>query len=461
MSDTFLIAVEQCPLCESTRKNLFCAGCVWKGNFTHSSDNGGGETYSEKGKRIVDLSDVIKPYFANVKSVEKKVETLSRKQVEVAESIFRIQTLKEVIHTLEKEALLRQADLSRRKEDYERRKDDLEAYRVKVDESLREMQSYKHETQALKDRYKDAKSELVRRRQKSIRCLKDEVFPITTRPVYKEFGTPPGETIATRGLSTDLVVETSCSPEMDLEEATTCTYTEGRWVQTSLSENEYCIIGCGLPASSDYYKYFEWLKSHRKETRGPESESNVHSHPALEIPAALMYACQALKISSKILGVNLPYNISYGDFANPYIQQRKLLEAILKLNKNTMYLSFSQLIDTSFLSPLQTLQNLDICLSEKNQLLGHIGNFHTQEYRVPNVLDLDAPDDGDYDCDDEDDPSAKEDWDSLKDLQDLARDMSFSEGESVSTEQLNSSSATGLVTSAAASMISFWPWKKS
>ena len=469
MSDTFLVAVEKCPLCETTRRKLTCHVCIRNGNFTHTADLDG-ETYEKKSQSVIGLVQNTKPFFNCIRKYARCNEDIGKKKADIVLLGHKVQTLQEVIGSLKRDIAIEKDNLRERKEKYHEKLKMLEFLKSNNMESYSEAAICERSFTDLRGILEDVQSQLVKVRKNSIQRLKEDIFPFTTRPVYKDFGTPPGVTLATRGLSNDLIVETSSSPEMDLEEATTCQYKEGEWVQTSLSENEYCIAGCGLPSSGDYVKYFEWMKSYRKGTRGSDEDGNFHSQPGLEIPAALTYTCQVLTVSSKILGISLPFKINYRDLTNPHIRQRKLFDNILKLNKNVIYICFSQLIKPNQLLPMQTLQNLDTCLSECNPFLGHTGNFETYQVEMdswfPNLefgisedCDFLSDDEDNDDGNDDDDSSDKDDWDSLKDLQELPKDISYTEGRSKSTEQFISSSASDLVTSAAASVVSLWPWK--
>ena len=463
MSDLFLVAVEKCPLCESSRRKLTCCDCVREGSFSYCNEQDG-ETYSVKREKILAAVEKIKEPASRIQYLHERNANYEKKRLELLSLKFRLASLTEVVQNLDKQNKSEKVQLKERQKQYCVRSEAVE--KVKRDATA----TANHLENALKvlsnheDKLKKFESQVISSRKKAVKNLKHDIFPITIRPVYKEFGTPPRLTIATRGMSNDLVLEASKSAQTDLEEATKFTYEEGQWIQKNLSEMEYCISGPGLPASGDYFKYYEWLKSYRKEARGPDAESNIHANPALEIPAALTYTCQALKVASKILDVNLPHRMNSGDFANPYINQKKLFDSISKLNMNIIYLCFSQLVCLSKISPMQTLQNLDVCLSAENPNLGHFGDFETYDYDLPEMfteLDSDILEDLYFDSDDDEDDNTKEDWDSLTDLPEMPKDFSFAEsGTSTSTEQSLSSSATGLVTSAAASISSLWPWKK-
>ena len=93
--------------------------------------------------------------------------------------------------------------------------------------------------------------------------------------------------------------------------------------------------------------------------------------------------------------------------------------------------------------------------------------FETFQFALP-----DCPFDSDssaeellFDSDSESDASEKEDWDRLADLPDMPKDVSDMEASSSTSrtsprDQSLSTSASGLVTSAAASVAALWPWKK-
>lgn len=466
MSEAFLVAVEICPLCSSTRRKFTCLDCVQKGQFANSNEQNG-ELYVEKKEKILSLTNRKKGPFSDIETYHQKNYRNEQKKLEVFALSLKLCSLRQAVLSLQEQQDFDKKIVKSRKVNFKLHTRELAELKVKVLGFGNELKSKQTLLDEEKLKLEDVSTKLIAVRKRRVRNLLNDIFPISQRTVYREFGTPPRATIATRQISNDLILESSLTAELDLEEATKFTYEGGQWVQSSLSETEYCIVEPGLPVSGDFSKYYEWLKSHRKEIRSPDSDSDAHTHPALGIPAALSYAVQAINIVSCFLDVNLPTKLNFKDFGNPYICHKKLMDAVSKLNVNIMYLNFSQLTDPELLSPMQNVKNLDICLSAENQHLGHIGPFEVHDYDLPDIFSDSDSSAGDLHFDtessdnDDDDDLWGEDWDSLQDLPDLPRDVSSLMSRPNSTEQSLSASATGLVTSAAASVASLWPWKRS
>ncbi len=463
MSESFLVAIEICPLCSSTRRKFTCSDCVQKGNFIYSNKHDN-DSFIEKKNRKSLLVQEKEPFATRIEKYHTLVSNKDRKRSEIFALKLKLNVLKEAAIDEENAKNHESQKLRKRKNNFKtnwKRLEELKSSNFSFEEKI------KLEIQFLREhkfKLDGIKTEIIAFRKRRIRSLLSDIFPIFSKTVYSEFGTPPRATISTRDLSNDLVLEASLNAETDLEDATKYTYEGGQWIETCLSETEYCIVEPGAPLSGDYVKYYDWLRSHRKEVRDPESDSDIHTHPALGIPAALMYTAQAVQITSCILDVNLPAKImSFGDFGDPYICHKKLMSDVSKLNTNIMYLCFSQLINKETLQPMQTIRNLDICLSKENTSLGHIGSFEINDFYIPEIFNDSDSSLGDLQIDSDSDNEyiSNEDWDSLKDLPDLPKDFMFQESQVNSTEQSLSASATGLVTSAAASVASLWPWKKS
>eukprot|EP00794_Sanderia_malayensis_P004665 gene4665-5274_t len=465
MSEPFLVAIEVCPLCSSTRRKFSCTNCVQKGNFIYSNNQEDKELFIDKKSRQLLLEQGKKPLSTRIEKYHALEINKDKKRRDIFVLKQKLEFLRENIASEQHRKEFEIQELKTRRNSFKinwKKLEERKANRSTFEETIQvniEILSRQ------KSQLEDVKLGIIAKRKRRIGSLLTNIFPIFSRTIYSEFGTPPRTTISTRGLSSDLILEASLTAETDLEEATKYTYEGGQWIQANLSLTEYCIVEPGLPSSGDYVKYYDWLKSHRKEVRDPDSDTDIHSHPSLGIPAALMYTAQAVHVSSLILDVNLPARMNFKDFGDPYICNKRLMDSVSKLNKNIMYLCSSQLVPQQSISPMQTIKNLEICLSKENLNLGHAEAFDVYDYSLPDIFsDSDSSIDdlrmSSDDEDNDDDVMSAEDWDSLTDLRDLPRDVSFVESQSTEEQSSLSASATGLVTSAAASVASLWPWKK-
>ncbi|XP_057315002.1 beclin 1-associated autophagy-related key regulator-like [Hydractinia symbiolongicarpus] len=478
MSRPLSVAVESCPLCGRTRKQFTCKSCVNSGNFVtsngcnkkNSSRRGEEErtkcSYAEKLKRLKVVVAVRDDYHERIVTLlgGKGTENQFEEKVLLQERV-------KILHIILKEAKSRNEHAKKSTDDLSlkisERKELISRMMTKTErlKSGSRLQEKKEKFLQNKEELHVKNEELKRVRISHVQALITDIFPLSKRDVYPAFGTPPRTTVTVEEFMGDVISESLSTTEKELEEATRTVHVGGRWISQNSVETEHTIIDVGMPSTADFIMYFEWLKSYRNEPRNPESQSGLHVYSVLNIPASLLYTSQLTDGLAFFLDVNLPHKIDYPNFGLLAVSRQRLFQTINKLTHNIMHLCFSQLVSPSELDSNDLLKNIQLCASTENSYLGWRGPFETFEYEL-----TDCPFDSDssaeevnYDSDNES-VSENDDWDQLIDLPPDHRDVQ-SETPPPSFEQSRdrslSSSASGLMTSAAASVASaLWSWKR-
>ncbi|OWK09435.1 ATG14 [Cervus elaphus hippelaphus] len=233
-----------------------------------------------------------------------------------------------------------------------------------------------------------------------------------------------------------------------LAEARRTTYLSGRWVcDDHNGDTSISITGpwISLPNNGDYSAYYNW-----------------HNNPAYTISAALCYATQLVNILSHILDINLPKKL---EFCGENLSRQKFTRAVKKLNANILYLCFSQHVNLDQLQPLHTLRNLMYLVSPNSEHLGRSGPFEVRadleesmEFVDPGVAG-ESDESGDEHVSDEE-TDLGTDWENLPsprfcDIPSQPVEVSQSQS-SQASPPIASSSAGGMISSAAASVTSWF-----
>jgi len=464
---TLLVAVERCQLCGRSRKQFTCQKCISTGNFSSSQSNVPA-SYALKKKRAKVAYAVRNATLLRIEPKLTSIVDTDKKKSQLILLVDRIEAIKnakkrveENTNNIKEENKVAHNKISERKTFIQRLKEKTE--KLKTNKQIEE-KKIKHE--ANKEKLLKQQVELQKLRVFHIESLLKDIFPMSQRDVYPEFGTPPQAHYTSQFSISDVISETTLTAESELEEATRHVHVGGRWISQTTEQTEHTIVDVGMPSSGDFIKYYEWLKSYRNEPKTAESQSSLHTNNILSIPASLMYTAQLNDCAAYFLGVNLPHRMEYLNFSLLQISRQKLYETVNKLAENIMRMCFSQHVQLTSLHPNRLIQNLQICFSPENLNLGSYGSFETFEFYL-----FECPFDSDSSAeelnyDSEDSGSSfvneqQEDWDQLMDLHDdVSRNEAAASTLSIDQRSL-SSSASGLVTSAAASVASaLWSWKR-
>uniref|UniRef100_A0A8D0GAC4 Autophagy related 14 n=1 Tax=Sphenodon punctatus TaxID=8508 RepID=A0A8D0GAC4_SPHPU len=432
------VAVERCPLCNSTRRRLTCAKCVQSGDFVFF-DGRDSERFSEKKERLKHLK-IKQNEFQRWKimsckmRIEQLKQTICKEHEETAKSSEWLLKIKEENQKLYRRAL-RHQDKKEKIQRHNRRLGDLV-----------EKRSYELRSQ---------QEHLANLRRSHILELTSVIFPIEEVKISMR---DPAD------VSSESDSAMTSSTVSKLAEARRTTYLSGRWVcDDHNGDTSISITGpwISLPNNGDYSAYYSWVEE-KKTTQGPDME---HNNPAYTISAALCYATQLANILSHILDVNLPKKLCNSEFCGETLSRRKFTRAVKKLNANILYLCFSQHVNLDLLHPLHTLRNLMYLVSPDTENLGRSGPFEISADLEDSMEFVDPSAAGETDESGDDHVSDEEtdlgtDWENLPsprfcDIPSQTVEMLQSQSTQAS-QPIASSSAGGMISSAAASVTSWF-----
>ncbi|XP_051833670.1 beclin 1-associated autophagy-related key regulator [Antechinus flavipes] len=449
------VAVERCPLCNTTRRRLTCAKCVQTGDFVFF-DGRDGERFVDKKERLSHLKSKQDEFRKDVlKAIMEGKWITDQLRWKIMSCKLRIEQLKQTIYkgneemTRNSEGLLKTKEknqkLSCRAQRHQEKKEKIQRHNRKLGELVEK----KHED--LRSHYEL----LADLRRSHILELTSVIFPI------EEVKTGIRDPADTASESDTAMTSSTVSK---LAEARRTTYLSGRWVcDDHNGDTSISIAGpwISLPNNGDYSAYYNWVEE-KKTTQGPDME---HNNPAYTISAALCYATQLVNILSHILDVNLPKKLCNSEFCGENLSRRKFTRAVKKLNANILYLCFSQHVNLDLLHPLHTLRNLMYLVSPDTENLGRSGPFEVSADLEDSMEFLDPAAAGETDESGDEHISDEEtdlgtDWENLPsprfcDIPSQPVEVLQSHSTQVSPP-VASSSAGGMISSAAASVTSWF-----
>ncbi|KAG8511690.1 Beclin 1-associated autophagy-related key regulator, partial [Galemys pyrenaicus] len=453
------VAVERCPLCNTTRRRLTCAKCVQSGDFVYF-DGRDRERFKDKKERLNQLKSKQEEFQKEVlKAMEGKWIT-DQLRWKIMSCKMRIEQLKQTIckgnEEMKKnsEGLLKTKEknqkLYTRAQRHQEKKEKIQRHNRRLGDMVEK------KTIDLKSHYEC----LASLRRSHILELTSVIFPIEevktgmSRTLLLIFRDPAD-------VSSESDSAMSSSTVSKLAEARRTTYLSGRWVcddhngDTSISITGTWI---SLPNNGDYSAYYNWVEE-KKTTQGPDME---HNNPAYTISAALCYATQLVNILSHILDINLPKKL---EFCGENLSRQKFTRAVKKLNTNILYLCFSQHVNLDQLQPLHTLRNLMYLVSPNSEHLGRSGPFEVRADLEESMEFVDTGVAGESDESGDEHISDEEtdlgmDWENLPsprfcDIPSQPVEVSQSQSTQASPP-IASSSAGGMISSAAASVTSWF-----
>ncbi|NWR80589.1 BAKOR regulator, partial [Centropus unirufus] len=447
------VAVERCPLCNTTRRRLTCAKCVQSGDFVFF-DGRDSERFSDKKERLMHLKTKQREFQKDVLKAMEGKEITDQLRWKIMSCKMRIEQLKQTIckendemarHT---EGLLRIKEENqkhyRRAQRHQEKKEKIQRHNHKLGDLVEK------KTYDLKTQYEH----LANLRRTRILELTSVIFPI------EEVKTSMRDPADVSSESDNAMTSSTVSK---LAEARRTTYLSGRWVcddhngDTSISITGPWIT---LPNNGDYSAYYNWVEE-KKTTQGPDTE---HNNPAYTISAALCYATQLVNTLSLILDVNLPKKLCNRQFCGENLSRHRFTRAVKKLNANILHLCFSQHVNLDLLHPLHTLRNLMYLVSPDTENLGRSGPFEISADLEDSMEFVDPSATGETDESGDEHVSDEEtdlgtDWENLPsprfcDIPSQQVEMLQSQSTQAS-QPIASSSAGGMISSAAASVTSW------
>ncbi|KAB0374464.1 hypothetical protein FD755_012956 [Muntiacus reevesi] len=462
------VAVERCPLCNTTRRRLTCAKCVQSGDFV----------YFDGRDRERDMLQWISFYDQAEKFIDKKerLSQLKSKQEEFQKEVLRamegkwmtdqlrwkIMSCKMRIEQLKQTICKGNEEMKKNTEGLLKTKEKNQKLYTRAQRHQEKKEKIQRHNRKLGDlvekKNMDLRSHYERLadlRRSHILELTSVIFPIEE---VKTGARDPAD------VSSESDSAMTSSTVSKLAEARRTTYLSGRWVcDDHNGDTSISITGpwISLPNNGDYSAYYNWVEE-KKTTQGPDME---HNNPAYTISAALCYATQLVNILSHILDINLPKKLCNSEFCGENLSRQKFTRAVKKLNANILYLCFSQHVNLDQLQPLHTLRNLMYLVSPNSEHLGRSGPFEVRadleesmEFVDPGVAG-ESDESGDEHVSDEE-TDLGTDWENLPsprfcDIPSQPVEVSQSQS-SQASPPIASSSAGGMISSAAASVTSWF-----
>ncbi|XP_021506528.1 beclin 1-associated autophagy-related key regulator [Meriones unguiculatus] len=448
------VAVERCPLCNTTRRRLTCAKCVQSGDFVYF-DGRDRERFIDKKERLSQLKSKQEEFQKEVLKAMEGKRLTDQLRWKIMSCKMRIEQLKQTIckgnEEMKKnsEGLLKNKEknqkLYSRAQRHQEKKEKIQRHNRKLGDLVEK------KTIDLRSHY----DRLARLRRSHILELTSIIFPI--EEVKTSVRDPADVSSESDSAMTSSMVS-------KLAEARRTTYLSGRWVcDDHNGDTSISITGpwISLPNNGDYSAYYNWVEE-KKTTQGPDME---HNNPAYTISAALCYATQLVNIVSHILDVNLPKKLCNSEFCGENLSKQKLTRAVKKLNTNILYLCSSQHVNLDQLQPLHTLRNLMQLVSPNSEHLGRSGPFEVRADLEESMEFVDPGAAGESDVSGDERVSDEEtdlgtDWENLPsprfcDIPSQPVEVSQSQSTQASPP-IASSSAGGMISSAAASVTSWF-----
>ncbi|XP_062945593.1 beclin 1-associated autophagy-related key regulator [Cynocephalus volans] len=449
------VAVERCPLCNTTRRRLTCAKCVQNGDFVYF-DGRDRERFIDKKERLNRLKIKQEEFQKEVlKAMEGKWIT-DQLRWKIMSCKMRIEQLKQTICKGNEEMKKNSEGLLKTKEKNQKLYSRAQRHQEKKEKIQRHNRKLGDLVEKKNIDLKSHYERLAELRRSRILELTSVIFPI------EEVKTGVRDPADVSSESDSAMTSSTVSK---LAEARRTTYLSGRWVcDDHNGDTSISITGpwISLPNNGDYSAYYNWVEE-KKTTQGPDME---HNNPAYTISAALCYATQLVNILSHILDVNLPKKLCNSEFCGENLSKQKFTRAVKKLNANILYLCFSQHVNLDQLQPLHTLRNLMYLVSPNSEHLGRSGPFEVRadleesmEFVDPGVAAGESDESGDEHISDEE-TDLGTDWENLPsprfcDIPSQPVEVSQTQSTQVSPP-IASSSAGGMISSAAASVTSWF-----
>ncbi|KAL1114784.1 hypothetical protein AAG570_007608 [Ranatra chinensis] len=434
------VQTEDCPLCLKSRRNFHCKLCIRNGDFSHSATRYG-ERYEEflaDNTLLFYFQTEVNNWKKMFYALEGTIKHLMISQINMCKDRVRFLRLlikdKKEMLTKKKERILRLADLNR--EHIAR----LARYEERVGKLENLVNSKCAELREQKETLYSAQEKLKKVIRKNVQQLVHYIFPISAIHPFRSHD------------DSDTVNA--------LAEASRTAYIRGKWVFSDIStESQHCIVAPTLPSSGDYSPYNDWVAANKDGVPGASNDAVDHN-PAYNISAALTYTTQLVNLLAFYLDIRLPTKLCYSEFCGNELSENKFAKRVARLNWNVLHLCLSQNVNPRLLNPKSTLQNILHLLDPGTSDLGRVGACEVDpetsralEDSLRPALELstdseDSEDDSDH---------LPYEWEAVANVG-LPEVGTGPVGQNISSQQQISSTsvASGLVTSAAASIASFW-----
>lgn len=356
----------RCPLCCYSRRHFHCKNCIRNGDFLHSSHHLL-ERFSEKQLRYKNLK------AAHATLENKCVQMLTRRRL-ACQLRAEIKQKAENIENIRKLMALRRANVGRLQDLKKELHESNRSLRIKLpqcDKKVRIIGDYVLSKLDESERRRECLTEL----QEKLRQLKRDHIEKLVKFIF-----PISQAISNRSSFSSSDGE-SKNTINEISEATRTAYVRGKWIlQDSFGEIQHIIVAPALPGNGNYSAYNDWATVTPATDvsvvgKGTEDATkNVASrNPAHTIAAALTYTSQLVQIMCFYLDIRLPYKLSYSDFCTTALSEAQFNRKVARLNANILYLCYTQGCRLNELRPTHTLENLQKLMNPTHANLGRLG----------------------------------------------------------------------------------------
>uniref|UniRef100_A0A6E8W5V9 Beclin 1-associated autophagy-related key regulator n=1 Tax=Anopheles coluzzii TaxID=1518534 RepID=A0A6E8W5V9_ANOCL len=481
----------RCPLCGAHRRHFHCKSCIRHGDFLHTAVYCQlPERFGEKQQRLRNLRTANATLESKGSLMLEKLHQAGRLAGEIKQRSDKANIIRKTIELKRiaiEELRLKQRHLG---DAIRKLRITLPRYDDKV-KTLSEFVAGKlEESEHRKARLAAVQERLRQRKRDQVQQLVRIIFPIT-------------QTIASRSSlagssSTASSGSSACggggaggpnntrSTINEISEATRTAYVRGQWIlQDSFGEVQHVIVAPALPGTGNYSAYNEWAtgggdggggtvasasSTATSTMEASASPAKVGSHnPAHTIAAALTYTSQLVALLGYYLDVRLPYRVSYADFCTTTLSEAQFARKVARLNADIVFLCHTQGCRLNDMNPTHTLENL-LCLL-KSPELGHCGPTDRNSCLSDSMEQLLMQNIGE-DSDSEDETTLHQEWEAVpSNLSPVTTEPPYPPMMALDQrrttightglhyhhlQQPTGAAATSLMTSAFASVSSFW-----
>ncbi|XP_025105995.1 beclin 1-associated autophagy-related key regulator-like isoform X2 [Pomacea canaliculata] len=447
------VAVERCPLCAGTGGPFYCSSCTNSGLFIHSKATVP-ERYIDVRQRF-DLRNKERQLLAErIKESVSKQEAIQVKQEEVEGCRQRIKLLKSAISSALTKNQQYKKEFKRRCREREQKSERVQQFKQRTSKANRTLKVACQDLQNRRNQHEKESEVLCAERKRAMHELVDCIFPMQEiTPVFA----------SSLGLDSEGLAQSTVTA---LKEACQTAYLSGHWVLTDHEGNTaFKIVESTVPGNGDYSAAISKGSQSMLGCEEQENEKRPWENPSNAVLTALSHLTQFTMTAADILQVFLPRRLCFSKFCGGELSERQLHSAVSRLNCNVLALCLSQGVDARQLSLRLTVHN--ILALFKAPHLGRDLPYVQECCLVRAVADVSISDDSeDEGWTAENEAVDEVDWVRVdRNLPEIkvptCGGVAFSWTVNTATYAGHmlaetQSTASGLVTSAAASVASFW-----
>lgn len=355
----------RCPVCNYSKRQFHCKFCIRKGDFIHSTHHIL-ERFSEKQLRHMNLKSAHS-------TLERKCVALLERRKLSCQLRAEIKQRKENIGNIRKLIELKRENVGQQQALKKELHESNRLLRMKLprcDDKVKMIGDYVlsklEESERRRANLTDLQNKLKQLRREQIEKLIRYIFPISQVISNRSsFSSSDGESKHTIN---------------EISDATRTAYIRGKWVlQDSFGEKHHIIVASALPGNGNYSAYNDWVTVNpatdvSSAGRSEDAVRNMASrNPAHTIAAALTYSAQLVQIICFYLDIRLPYKVSYSDFCTTSLSEAQFNRKVARLNANILYLCYTQGCRLNELRPTHTLENVQKLMNSVHADLGRFG----------------------------------------------------------------------------------------